>query len=129
MTSPAHTNEVFGRDVDAETRCAHWHSVRDIIAIRMFCCKKYFACIECHSESNQNQHPTAVWPRNMFDEPDNVLCGHCGNRMSINRYWSSQNTCPSCKSEFNPGCAKHYHMYFDVDTCPASDLQTKHEEQ
>ena len=33
-----HGEEVHGVDVDPETRCAHWRSPLDIIAIQFKCC-------------------------------------------------------------------------------------------
>src|SRR5437763_12629509 len=34
---------VLGVNVDRETRCAHYHSPRDIVAIRMKCCNAWYA--------------------------------------------------------------------------------------
>jgi uncharacterized CHY-type Zn-finger protein len=52
---------VHGVDLDAQTRCAHFASPRDVIAIRMKCCGEYYACAECHDALAG--HPSAVWPR------------------------------------------------------------------
>jgi uncharacterized CHY-type Zn-finger protein len=35
--------------------------------------------------------------------------------LGIQEYMDSNNTCPHCKSSFNPGCSKHYHLYFETD--------------
>jgi uncharacterized CHY-type Zn-finger protein len=43
-----------------------------------------------------------------------VLCGNCGNEMTINTYLSSNNRCPSCQAAFNPNCSLHYHLYFEI---------------
>ena len=48
MHSPS--AEVKGVEVDDESRCAHYHSERDIIAIKMKCCGEYYACKDCHDE-------------------------------------------------------------------------------
>ena len=34
---------VSGIDLDAQTRCAHYHKAQDIIAIKMKCCGVYDA--------------------------------------------------------------------------------------
>jgi uncharacterized CHY-type Zn-finger protein len=100
---------VFGLDLDPQTRCAHWHSDLDIIAIRMACCGRYYACRECHDALES--HPARVWPVEQFDEPA-ILCGACGTELSIAAYLACDNRCPACAAAFNPGCAKHKHLYF-----------------
>ena len=42
---------VKGAVLDEETRCAHYHSEIDRIAIKFYCCDTYFPCYECHEES------------------------------------------------------------------------------
>lgn len=44
----AHKHVVHGIELDALSRCAHYHSSLDIIAIRMACCGEYYACKQCH---------------------------------------------------------------------------------
>ena len=101
---------VKGVSLDAETRCGHYHSPLDIIAIRMWCCGEYHACRECHDELAD--HPAAVVPVAAWDQPA-VLCGACAAELSVRAYLDSGNRCPSCKAPFNPGCANHYHLYFE----------------
>lgn len=101
---------VFGKPVDNQTRCVHWHSELDIIAIKFKCCDKYYPCFSCHEEEADHEHQ--VWPKAEFDQKA-ILCGVCGNELSIADYMASNNTCPTCKSGFNPGCSKHYHLYFE----------------
>jgi uncharacterized CHY-type Zn-finger protein len=100
---------VHGLDLDPQTRCAHWHSPRDVIAIRMKCCGVYYACRSCHDE--MAGHPAQVWPRAEWDERA-VLCGVCGHEMRIGEYRASPDGCPSCGAGFNPGCRLHHHLYF-----------------
>jgi uncharacterized CHY-type Zn-finger protein len=57
--------EVYGVDVDPETRCAHWHSPLDIVAIKFKCCGRWYPCYECHSELAD--HAASVWPADEFD--------------------------------------------------------------
>jgi uncharacterized CHY-type Zn-finger protein len=103
---------VFGKPVDNQTRCVHWHSELDIIAIKFKCCDKYYPCFSCHEE--EAHHEPQVWPKAEFDQKA-ILCGVCGNELSIQDYMNSNNTCPTCKSGFNPGCSKHYHLYFQTE--------------
>jgi len=105
-----HGIEVFGVDVDAETRCAHWNSELDIIAIKFKCCGHWFPCFECHKAVAN--HEAEVWPANER-EAKAVLCGACGRELSIAEYLERGPECPECGSGFNPGCAKHYHLYFE----------------
>lgn len=102
---------VYGKPVDRQTRCIHWHSSLDIIAIKFKCCGRYYPCYSCHAETT-NHLPT-VWPASEFNEKA-ILCGACGQELTIDAYMASNNTCPNCSSLFNPGCAKHYHLYFET---------------
>jgi uncharacterized CHY-type Zn-finger protein len=99
-----------GVSLDPQTRCAHWHSPLDIIAIKMRCCGRYYACRECH-DALEN-HPVKVWPKAEWDQPA-ILCGACKAELSIRQYMDCGNICPSCNAGFNPGCRNHYHLYFE----------------
>ncbi|KIL52076.1 CHY zinc finger protein [Jeotgalibacillus soli] len=103
--------EVYGPVIDDETRCTHYHSVKDIIAIKFYCCKNYFPCVECHKEDGCGKY--AVWPMKEFHEKA-ILCGSCGSELSIDEYLNCQSTCPQCEAAFNPGCSLHKHFYFEV---------------
>jgi uncharacterized CHY-type Zn-finger protein len=104
-------HEVFGVEVDSETRCAHYNSELDIIAIKFACCDRWFPCFLCHQEVAD--HPVDVWPRDARDSQA-VLCGGCGRELTINEYFACDSACPSCARSFNPGCANHYHLYFEA---------------
>jgi uncharacterized CHY-type Zn-finger protein len=106
-----HGEEVYGAVIDDETRCAHYNSHLDVIAIKFKCCGRWFPCRECHDE--REKHEAETWPDSEFLN-EAVLCGVCGTRMSIDDYLNCDNKCPGCSSKFNPGCANHYHLYFDV---------------
>ena len=106
-----HGCEVYGVEVEDETRCAHWHSPLDIIAIKFKCCGRWYPCFDCHAEVAG--HQPSVWPREEFAEKA-ILCGACGHQLSINEYLAGDNACPECAAAFNPGCAKHYHLYFQA---------------
>ena len=103
---------MHGIDVDAETRCAHWHSPLDIVAIKFKCCGRWHPCFDCHAETAD--HEAAVWPPEEFGE-EAILCGVCGRRLTIDEYFTSASACPACSSPFNPGCAKHFHLYFETE--------------
>jgi uncharacterized CHY-type Zn-finger protein len=102
--------EIYGIDVDPQTRCAHWHSEVDIIAIKFKCCGKWFPCYECHADLSD--HTSQVWGIDECDEKA-VLCGNCGYFLSIDEYMNCENVCPECEHGFNAGCANHYHLYFN----------------
>jgi uncharacterized CHY-type Zn-finger protein len=101
---------VRGIGVDERTRCAHWHSALDVVAIKMRCCGVYYACKDCHDALAG--HAAQVWPRAEQDEKA-VLCGACAHEMSVREYLECDNRCPACGAAFNPGCRKHHHFYFE----------------
>ena len=100
---------VEGVLLDPQTRCAHWRSPLDIIAIKMRCCGTYYACRQCHDELAG--HAAAVWPMAAWDARA-ILCGACDGELSVRQYMACENTCPACGANFNPGCRTHYHLYF-----------------
>ncbi|QCJ46013.1 CHY zinc finger protein [Haloprofundus sp. MHR1] len=100
-----------GVGVDADTRCEHYDTERDVIAIKFPCCGVYFPCFECHEALAD--HEAQRWPADRFDDPA-VLCGVCGERLSVASYLDSGHTCRSCGAAFNPGCASHAQRYFDT---------------
>ncbi|WHS29297.1 CHY zinc finger protein [Auritidibacter ignavus] len=101
---------VRGPMVDEQTRCVHYHTDLDIIALRFGCCDEAFwPCFQCHDDTVD--HTRQPWPRNRFDEPA-VLCGVCAKLMTVAQY-TEASRCPDCGSLFNPGCASHYAVYFD----------------
>lgn len=102
---------VFGVDVDPETRCAHWRSPLDVIAIRMRCCGDYYACRDCHDALAG--HAAQVWARGEWDQAA-VLCGVCGGELSVRAYMDCESRCPGCGAPFNPGCRLHYPLYFEA---------------
>ena len=103
--------DIKGKTVDNETRCVHYHSPLDIIAIKFKCCSNYYPCYYCHQE--ETSHNTEVWAKNEFDTKA-VLCGICKMEMTITEYINSSYTCPSCYGKFNSKCSNHYHYYFEV---------------
>ena len=103
--------EVRGVDLDAETRCAHYRTELDIVALKLRCCRTYYACRQCHDELTT--HIPEVWPIAERDQKA-ILCGACGMEMGIGEYLACADQCPSCKSRFNPGCASHHHLYFET---------------
>lgn len=100
-----------GKPVDEYTRCTHYHSPLDVIAIKFKCCNEYYPCYSCHEETADHEHE--VWKENEFDAKA-VLCGICKNEMTIYEYFASGNRCPFCHAAFNPNCSKHYHYYFEI---------------
>lgn len=101
--------EVFGKVIDDYTRCEHYHSPADIIAIKFKCCNKYYPCYQCHAETAD--HVAQTWDKNEWDTKA-ILCGICKTELTIEEYIQSGNHCPVCNAAFNPNCSKHYHLYF-----------------
>jgi uncharacterized CHY-type Zn-finger protein len=101
--------EVRGVDLNVQTRCAHYGTALDIIAIKMKCCGIYYACKECHEALAG--HSIKVWPQEEWIQFA-VLCGACRHEMTIDEYMASGSRCPRCRASFNPGCRKHYQFYF-----------------
>lgn len=110
MTRIIHGVEVQGIGLDGETRCEHWHGDLDIIAIKFKCCELWYPCSDCHSAIAG--HTAEVWSTGEFAETA-ILCGACGNQFAIDDYLGCGSICPKCERGFNPGCAKHYHLYFE----------------
>ena len=102
---------VRGIKLDAETRCSHYHSELDVVAIQFFCCKEWYACVYCHAELSD--HPITVWPRTEQNARA-ILCGKCHQTMSIHAYIHGGDKCANCGTSFNPGCRLHHHLYFEV---------------
>ena len=46
---------IYGKTVDNQTRCQHWHSELDVIAIKFKCCEKYYPCFSCHEEEADHE--------------------------------------------------------------------------
>lgn len=103
---------VHGATVDAQTRCVHYASPLDVVAIRFACCGEYYPCYRCHQESAG--HQARVWPASRFDTRA-VLCGMCRYEMTIAEYLATS-SCPHCHAHFNPGCHTHAQYYFEVHT-------------
>ncbi|MBO8175885.1 MAG: hypothetical protein H0Z31_00350 [Bacillus sp. (in: Bacteria)] len=103
---------VKGKLVDEQTRCIHYHSERDIIAIKFKCCKTYYPCYFCHAEVAD--HRSLRWTKDEW-KMKAILCGNCGNELTIHQYMTCHSQCPYCDASFNPGCQNHYHLYFEID--------------
>ena len=54
--------------VDSETRCEHYHSLLDIIAIKCKCCNTFYPCYQCHQfcESHGTKRRFSVGIAKMF---------------------------------------------------------------
>src|SRR5580658_333870 len=103
--------QVHGLLLDEQTRCVHYHTALDIVAIQFRCCHRYYACHRCHAESEP--HAVVRWGMADLGQPA-VLCGACKSTLTIEDYLSGDFACLSCGSGFNPGCAMHYDLYFNL---------------
>ena len=102
---------IHGKAVDDNTRCIHYHSALDVIAIKFKCCGEYYPCYQCHEETAG--HEPVTWQKDEW-RTKAILCGVCSNELTIKQYVKSGNQCIYCRSLFNANCSKHYHLYFEV---------------
>lgn len=101
---------VLGPVVDDETRCIHYRTPLDVVALKFACCGEYYPCHLCHAETAG--YPARQWP--LADRGEHaVLCGVCGHELTIAEYLEVD-SCPHCAAPFNPGCRLHSHLYFEV---------------
>lgn len=100
--------EVYGSIIDEQTRCVHYHSNEDIIAIKFRCCGKYYPCYRCHDD--QEDHAIIPWGTDEYDAYA-ILCGVCRRAHTISEYMNTDR-CLKCSSKFNEGCKHHHHIYF-----------------
>lgn len=103
--------EVAGSTVDAETRCTHYASALDVVAIRFHCCGRWYPCLHCHADAED--HPVLPWPATLRDA-EALLCGVCRHRLRIDEYLGTDR-CTACAAPFNPGCSRHHPVYFAQD--------------
>ncbi|MTH67012.1 hypothetical protein GJ743_01330 [Agromyces bracchium] len=109
--APAARPRVLGAVVDDETRCVHYRTEVDIVAIRFACCGEYYPCHLCHEEAAG--HPARQWPLAERDTRA-ILCGACGAELPIATYLEVD-ACPECDAAFNPRCRLHTHLYFETE--------------
>lgn len=102
---------VNGTNVDAQTRCEHYHKEIDIVAVKFKCCGEWFPCFQCHRENTN--HELQIWKQNERGTKA-ILCGNCRRQLTIQEYMNCDFVCPNCRASFNPGCANHYDLYFEV---------------
>ncbi len=101
---------ILGAPVDDETRCVHYHGPADVVAIEFACCRAFYPCIHCHAA--HAGHPAQRWPAADFGRHA-ILCGACGTTLPIRDYLAAP-ACPACGAGFNPACASHHALYFEI---------------
>jgi uncharacterized CHY-type Zn-finger protein len=103
------TVQIFGKPIDEQTRCVHYGTQADVVAIEFACCRRFYPCHLCHEETAD--HPARQWSRGSRGEKA-ILCGVCQRTMPISTY-RTVSGCPDCGADFNPGCRLHHHLYFE----------------
>lgn len=103
--------QVYGKTIDDRTRCVHYGTPVDIIAIKFRCCDRYYPCHLCHEETAD--HPAQQWALAERAERA-VLCGECRSELTISDYLSATR-CPTCSAPFNERCHLHAHLYFAAE--------------
>jgi uncharacterized CHY-type Zn-finger protein len=100
--------KVYGATVDDETRCVHYRTSVDIVAIKFRCCCRYYPCHLCHAQGEA--HEAEQWAVSER-ETRAVLCGVCTTELTISDYLQAA-SCPHCGSLFNERCSLHAHLCF-----------------
>jgi uncharacterized CHY-type Zn-finger protein len=100
---------IYGQTIDDQSRCVHYGAVTDVVAIKFYCCRRYYPCHLCHETSAG--HLAERWPRAKHDQKA-LLCGVCSTELTIDAYFETR-ACPECAAPFNDGCRLHRHLYFD----------------
>lgn len=78
------TRKIYGFLVDNESRCQHYHTELDIVALKCFECLNYYACYQCHD--SLEEHSFRAYPCQL--KQDKVLiCGVCQHEMTIEEYY------------------------------------------
>lgn len=108
MPRVAGVPRVYGPAVDEHTRCIHYRTELDVIAIRFACCGRYYPCHLCHEQTAG--HLARPWPAGSGDVRA-VLCGECWSELTVAAYVAAD-ACPRCGAGFNPRCALHHPLYF-----------------
>ena len=99
-SSPSPVSSMFSM-LSEKTRCEHWHSALDILALKAACCNRFYACHSCHSACEE--HDWLPWPADTSLDMMGLLCGACSKTFSLKQYLSGSSKCPHCDSPFNPG--------------------------
>lgn len=102
--------QIYGKTIDDQTRCVHYATPVDVIAIKFACCLRYYPCHLCHAETAD--HSAVQWPLDKRSERA-VLCGVCRAELTIDEYLAVEE-CPYCQAAFNERCRLHTHLYFQV---------------
>ena len=96
--------KIWGREIDSEGRCAHYHQNNDIVGLKCSTCQKYFACYQCHDELMDHSFKAC----DKTDYP--AICGKCRNIINFEDY--KEGSCIHCHAPFNPNCHRHWSIYF-----------------
>lgn len=99
---------VYGPIVDDQTRCVHYSTDQDIVAVKFACCLRYYPCYLCHEQTAD--HIAGQWSSDQRSQLA-ILCGVCSEELSIEKYLRV-NACPACLAPFNPRCHLHSRLYF-----------------
>ena len=100
---------VRGVEVGPESRCTHYDTERDVVALRFACCDAFYPCFQCHEAVTDHEAE-----RLSVDSSESaVLCGVCGAELTPKEFVQDDHECPECGAAFNPGCADHYDLYFE----------------
>lgn len=84
--------------------CRHYDGPLDVVRNRCAACGDYWECHCCHADATD--HP---FGRMLVDDPTSTQCGRCEGYMAY-----GHQRCPHCGQGFNPGCARHAYIYYEL---------------
>jgi uncharacterized CHY-type Zn-finger protein len=93
--------------------CAHWHSEKDIVALKCPCHNEFHPCLLCHED--KYGIPPERWPEESWAQEKAILCRVCETALTITDYMTCNATCPKCGVAFNPRCRNHWPLYFAIN--------------
>jgi uncharacterized CHY-type Zn-finger protein len=90
--------------------CAHWHSEKDVVALKCPCHNEFHPCLLCHED--KYGIPPERWPEESWAQEKAIWCRVCETALTIVDYMTCNSTCPKCGVAFNPRCRNHWPLYF-----------------
>ena len=64
--------------------CAHWHSEKDVVALKCPCHNEFHPCLLCHED--KYGIPPERWPEESWAQEKAILCRVCETALTIADY-------------------------------------------
>lgn len=72
---------IYGINLDSKRRCKHYHTKRDVVALKCGKCQDYFACYQCHNQLRNHPFESVS-----VKAASPVLCGSCYHFLTFAEY-------------------------------------------